>query len=95
MRKATHSLALAFAASLAVAGVAAAQPIHEPASCSGYLASWANPNNGWIIQNLVLPAAEAQGTTVGAMTSGPVAISVSTSTDVRWRKTKLKGRRIR
>ena len=61
---------VALMASLAVAGVAAAQPISEPASCTGYLAAWANPNSGWIIQNLVRPAAEGSDTTVGAITAG-------------------------
>jgi hypothetical protein len=62
-------MAIAAGASLAIAGVAAARPIQEPAACSGYLAAWANPNNGWIIQNFVRSLAEEQGLTVGDLTS--------------------------
>jgi hypothetical protein len=68
MRKATLSLALALAASMGVAGVAAAQPITEPASCAGYLASYANPNNGFIIHEIVMPIAEDLGVNVGTVT---------------------------
>jgi hypothetical protein len=59
------SLILALAATLALASAALANPISEPASCTGYLSSYANPNNGWIMQNLVFPWAEEQDTTVG------------------------------
>jgi hypothetical protein len=70
MRRTISASLLAVAASLAVAGAAAAEPISEPASCSGYLASYANPNNGWIIQNLVRPTAADLGITVGELTRG-------------------------
>ena len=51
MRRALLSSAVAVIATpLALAGAAFAQPISEPASCAGYLVSYANPNNGWIIQ---------------------------------------------
>jgi ABC-type sugar transport system substrate-binding protein len=69
MRRSIFATMLAAAATLALAGAAAAQPISEPASCSGYLASYANPNNGWIIQNLVMPAADELGVTVGEFTT--------------------------
>ena len=65
MRQAISAAVLGVIAAIGIAGVVAAQPIHEPASCAGYLASYANPNNGWIIQNLVQPAAEASGVPVG------------------------------
>ena len=68
MRRILATCALSLAASLFIAGVAAAQPISEPASCAGYLAAWANPNNGWIIQNLVMPLADDLDTTVGGVT---------------------------
>ena len=69
MRRSISSLAIALIACFALTGVAAAQPISEPASCAGYLAAWANPNNGWIIQNLVMPAAADLGLTVGEYTA--------------------------
>jgi hypothetical protein len=59
---------LAVVASLAVAGVAAAAPSSEPASCAGYLASYANPNNGFIIHEIVMPIADNLGVTVGQVT---------------------------
>ena len=68
MRRSISAGVLGAVTSLAIAGVALAQPISEPASCSGYLAACANPNNGWIIQNLIRPAAEDLGTTVGGIT---------------------------
>jgi hypothetical protein len=70
MRRSVFSILLAMLATLAIAGAAAAQPSTEPASCAGYLASYANPNNGWIIHNLVMPAADELGITVGELTSG-------------------------
>jgi len=68
MRRSIRASVLAVVASLAVAGVAAAQPISEPASCAGYLASYANPNNGFIIHEIVMPIAEDLGVTVGQVT---------------------------
>ncbi len=70
MRRALLSSVVAVIATLALAGAAFAQPISEPASCAGYLASYANPNNGWIIQNLTRPTADDLGITVGELTSG-------------------------
>lgn len=53
------------------AETAAAQPGDgSPASCLGYLASNANPNNGVLIQELVKPLAESLGVTLGALQSG-------------------------
>ena len=69
MRTSIVATILALGATFGVVGVAAARPVSEPASCAGYLASYANPNNGWIIQNLVHPAAEALGITVGQLTT--------------------------
>ncbi len=69
MRRSISASALALAASLVIAGGAAAQPISEPASCAGYLASYANPNNGWIIHNIVMPTADDLGITVGQLTT--------------------------
>ena len=65
MRRSIRASVFAAAASLAIAGVAAAQPISEPASCAGYLASYANPNNGFIIHEIVMPIADDLGVNVG------------------------------
>ena len=70
MRRSIRATVLAAVASLAIAGVASAQPIDEPASCAGYLASYANPNNAFIIHSIVMPIADNLGVTVGAVTSG-------------------------
>lgn len=70
MKRSILSLVVAVAATLALASATFAQPVSEPASCNGYLASYANPNNGFIIQELVLPAADAQGVTPGSILSG-------------------------
>ena len=68
MRRSLSATALAVVATLAVAGAAAAQPINEPASCAGYLASYANPNNGFIIHQIVMPIADNLGVNVGTVT---------------------------
>jgi hypothetical protein len=68
MRRSITAMALATVATLVIAGAAAAQPITEPASCAGYLASYANPNNAFIIHNIVMPTADDLGTTVGGVT---------------------------
>jgi hypothetical protein len=68
MRRTPLATTFALAASLVVAGAAAAQPITEPASCAGYLASYANPNNGFIIHEIVMPIADGLGVTVGQVT---------------------------
>jgi hypothetical protein len=72
MKRLTIAFPLAIAASVALAGIAAAQPISEPASCQGYLASYANPNNGVLMQELVKPLANDLGLTVGQFIS-PIA----------------------
>jgi hypothetical protein len=68
MRRSLSASVLAVAASLVIGGVAAAEPVSEPASCAGYLASYANPNNGFIIHEIVMPIAESLGVTVGQVT---------------------------
>ena len=68
MRRSITATALATVATLAIAGAAAAQPISEPASCAGYLASYANPNNGYIIHEIVMPIADDLGVNVGTVT---------------------------
>jgi hypothetical protein len=68
MRRSIAASALAVVGTLAVAGAAAAQPISEPASCAGYLASYANPNNAFIIHEIVMPIADDLGVTVGQVT---------------------------
>ncbi|HEX9635669.1 MAG TPA: hypothetical protein VGB34_09340 [Candidatus Limnocylindria bacterium] len=70
MKRPIRALVLALAATLAIAGAATANPIDEPASCSGYLASWANPNNAFIIHELVKPAADNLGVPMGEVISG-------------------------
>ena len=67
MKRLTTALPLALAASLALAGAAAAQPISGPASCQGYLASYANPNYGWIMHEIVQPTARDLGVNVGGV----------------------------
>ncbi|HET6745333.1 MAG TPA: hypothetical protein VFH90_05705 [Candidatus Limnocylindria bacterium] len=70
MTRSIRALILATAATLALAGTAAAEPISEPASCSGYLASYANPNNAFIIHELVKPAADALEVPMGQVIVG-------------------------
>jgi hypothetical protein len=41
----------------------------SPASCNGYLSSYANPNMGFIIHELVQPLAEQLGVNVGTLQS--------------------------
>jgi hypothetical protein len=69
MKRALATVLLSATATVLLAGPAAAQPISEPASCQGYLASWANPNEAFIIHTIVQPAASAQDVTVGAVLS--------------------------
>ena len=68
MRRTIRASVFAIVASLSVAGVAAAQPISEPASCAGYLASYANPNNAFIVHTIVMPIADNLGVNVGTLT---------------------------
>ena len=70
MRRSIRAFVLALAATLALAGAATANPIDEPASCVGYLSSWANPNNGFIIHALVKPNAEQLGIPMGQFVAG-------------------------
>jgi hypothetical protein len=55
MKRTLAVLLLTGGASLLLAGPAAAQPVSEPASCQGYLASYANPNYAFIVHELVMP----------------------------------------
>jgi hypothetical protein len=68
MRRSLSATVLALVATLSVAGAAAAEPISEPASCAGYLASYANPNNAFIIHEIVMPIADNLGVNVGTVT---------------------------
>ena len=70
MKRPIRSLLLALALTAAAASTALAEPTTQPASCSGYLAAWANPNNGFIVQEIVLPTARDLGVAPGAITSG-------------------------
>ena len=69
MRRSIRAMALAAVATLAVVGAATAQPLDQPASCAGYLASYANPNNAYIIHSIVMPIADDLGVNVGTVTS--------------------------
>ena len=68
MRRSITATVLATMATLALAGAAAAQPVSEPASCAGYLASYANPNNAYIVHTIVMPIADSLGVNVGTVT---------------------------
>ena len=68
MRRSISAAALGLLAAVAISGVAAAQPVSEPASCAGYLASYASPNNGFIIHEIVMPIADDLGVNVGTVT---------------------------
>ena len=68
MRRSIFASVLALVAAFGAVGVAAAAPISGPASCAGYLASYANPNNGFIIHEIVMPIADNLGVTVGQVT---------------------------
>ena len=39
-------------------------------NCAGILAAAANPNNGYVLHNLVKPALDAQGMTLGELQRG-------------------------
>ena len=65
MKRALAALLLTGGTTVLLAAPAAAQPISEPASCQGYLASYANPNFAFILEELVRPQAEATGSNVG------------------------------
>lgn len=70
MNRSIRALILATAATLALAGSAAANPDDQPASCNGYLSAWASPNMGFILQEFVLPAAQDFGIPPGAIMAG-------------------------
>ena len=70
MRRSISASILAVVGALAAAGSALAAPVSEPASCAGYLASYANPNNGYIIHTIVMPIADDLGVNVGTVTKG-------------------------
>lgn len=60
----------AVVAAAAFAGPAAATPPPgSNASCAGYLAANANPNNGFVIHEVVKPAAASLGVPMGALQS--------------------------
>jgi hypothetical protein len=67
MKRTITTVLLAGGATVLLAGPAAAQPISEPASCQGYLSSWANPNMGFLVHTLRFPQAAALGVTPGAI----------------------------
>ena len=69
MKRLLASLA-ALAAVVTAAPAAGAPEPGSNASCQGFLASYANPNNGFVIHEVVKPAAEALGVTTGALQSG-------------------------
>jgi hypothetical protein len=59
-------------AAMTVLGVSMSTPAAYAAdgpSCNGVLAMYANPNNGFIIHNIVMPTADELGITVGAWES--------------------------
>ena len=72
MKRLVTTAALAVIAVVAAgAGPAAAIPGGgSPASCAGYLAAYAYPNNGFVIHALEMPAADALGVPMGALQSG-------------------------
>ena len=64
------AIGAAVLAAAVATGSAAAQPIDgSPASCAGYLAAYANPNNGYIIQVIAKPMAAELGLTLGGLQS--------------------------
>jgi hypothetical protein len=65
MKRTLTAVLLTGGATVLLASPALAQPVSEPAGCQGYLSSYANPNMGFIIHELVQPAAEELGVTVG------------------------------
>ena len=65
MKRTIVVLAMTMAGPVVATTPAIAQPISEPASCQGYLASYANPNYAFIVHELVKPAAADAGVTQG------------------------------
>lgn len=70
MRRTLTAVLVAGGTTVLLASPAAAQPVSEPASCQGYLASWANPNEAFIIQTIVMPTADDLGITPGQLLVG-------------------------
>lgn len=69
MKRALSVVLLTLGAGVLLAGPASAQPVSGPASCQGYLASYANPNYAYIVHTQVLPKAADLGVTPGAVIS--------------------------
>ncbi|HUR12887.1 MAG TPA: hypothetical protein VM097_00190 [Mycobacteriales bacterium] len=70
MKRTLAALALTAGTTLALgASPAEARPAPGPASCQGFLASYANPNYAFILEVLVRPVADQLDTTVGALLS--------------------------
>ena len=69
MKRSLTTILLAAGITALAAGPASAQPITEPASCQGYLASYANPNYAFIVHELVKPVADDLGVTQGQLLS--------------------------
>jgi hypothetical protein len=70
MKRSLAALALTAGTTVALgAAPAHAQPAPGPASCQGYLASYANPNYAFIVHELVEPVVEDLGITVGELLS--------------------------
>jgi hypothetical protein len=69
MKRSLTALLVFGGTTVLLAAPAAAQPISEPASCQGYLASYANPSYAFILEEIVRPAAEDSGRTVGQLLS--------------------------
>ena len=69
MKRVLAALVLTGGTTLLLASPAAAQPISEPASCQGYLASYANPNYAFILHQIVQPTADDLGVNVGHVLS--------------------------
>jgi hypothetical protein len=64
------TMGAAVLAAAVATGSAAAEPNNgSPASCAGYLASYANPNNGYVIHVIAKPLAAELGLTLGGLQS--------------------------
>ena len=70
MKRTLAALLVTAGTTVLLASPAAAQPISEPASCQGYLSSYANPNMGFIVHELVMPTASDLGVPVGKVFVG-------------------------
>jgi hypothetical protein len=64
------TMGAAVLAAAVATGSACAQPIGgSPASCTGFLAAYANPNNGYVIHVVAMPLAAELGVTLGGLQS--------------------------